>query len=52
MALFVVCVMWENVTSLMKGARVWEKWAVEETKYPETEEVSSQTNDGSEKGLP
>ena len=33
MALIALTVIWENVTSLMRGARFWEKW--ENTKYPE-----------------
>jgi hypothetical protein len=33
MALIVSCVIWENVTSLMRGAKFWEKW--ENTQYPE-----------------
>jgi hypothetical protein len=32
MALVVLCVVWENVTSLVRQARFWEKW--EGTKYP------------------
>lgn len=49
MSLFVLCVMWENVTSLIKGQRVWEKWAVEETRYPES---LSGSGIESEKGIP
>jgi len=33
MALIVLCVIWESITSLMCGAPFWEKW--ENTKYPE-----------------
>jgi hypothetical protein len=33
MALVVLCVVWENVTSLMRQARFWEKW--EGTRYPD-----------------
>ncbi|KAK9235745.1 Low temperature requirement A [Lipomyces kononenkoae] len=33
MALIVLCVIWENVTSLMRGAKFWEPW--KDTKYPE-----------------
>jgi hypothetical protein len=33
MALIVLCLIWENITSLMRGAKFWEKW--ENTKYPE-----------------
>ncbi|KFY02359.1 hypothetical protein V490_00550 [Pseudogymnoascus sp. VKM F-3557] len=33
MALIVACVIWENVTSLQCGAKIWEKW--ENTGYPE-----------------
>jgi hypothetical protein len=33
MALIALTVIWENVTSLMRGANFWEKW--ENTKYPE-----------------
>lgn len=33
MALIVLCVIFENITSLMRGAKFWEKW--EDTKYPE-----------------
>lgn len=39
MALIVLCLIWENITSLMRGAKFWEKW--ENTKYPE----GSQTKD-------
>lgn len=50
MALFVVCVIWENVTSLIKGARVWEKWALSERRYPEAQQ--GETRSENEKGLP
>jgi hypothetical protein len=33
MALIALTVIYENVTSLMRGAKFWEKW--ENTKYPE-----------------
>ena len=33
MALIALTVIWENVTSLMRGAKFWEKW--ENTKYPD-----------------
>ncbi|KAJ8101951.1 bacterial low temperature requirement A protein-domain-containing protein [Lipomyces tetrasporus] len=33
MALSVLCVVWESVTSLVRGAKLWEKW--ENRKYPE-----------------
>lgn len=33
MALIVFCVIWENVTSLQRGAKIWEAWT--ETSYPE-----------------
>jgi hypothetical protein len=33
MAFFVICVIWETVTSLKRGACFWEKW--EDTEYPE-----------------
>lgn len=33
MALFVICLVWETVTSLRKGACFFEKW--EDTQYPE-----------------
>lgn len=33
MALIVFCVIWENVTSLQRGAKIWESWT--ETSYPE-----------------
>ena len=35
MALVAFIVIWENVTSLMRGAKFWEKW--ENTKYPDEE---------------
>jgi hypothetical protein len=47
MALIVVCVIWENVTSLMRGASIWERW--EETKYPESRAVSPVPQNGNEK---
>jgi hypothetical protein len=31
-ALVVFCLVWENITSLMRGAKIWEKW--ENTKPP------------------
>jgi hypothetical protein len=33
MALVVFCVIWENVTSLQRGAKIWESWT--DTSYPE-----------------
>lgn len=40
MALIALTVVWENVASLMRGAKFWEKW--ENTKYPaETQDISS-----------
>lgn len=33
MSLMAFCVVWENITSLMRSARFWEKW--ENTRYPE-----------------
>jgi hypothetical protein len=33
MALVVFCLIWENVTSLQKGAKIWEAWR--DTGYPE-----------------
>lgn len=33
MALIVFCLIWENVTSLQRGAKVWEAW--KDTAYPE-----------------
>ena len=33
MTLMVVCVIWENVTSLVCGAKFWEPWT--NTAYPE-----------------
>ena len=48
MALFVVCVMWENFTSLIKGEKVWEKWAIEERRYPDK---NSEVRTDSEKGV-
>jgi hypothetical protein len=38
MALIVLCVIWENITSLMRGAKFWEKW--ENMKYPEAGQTS------------
>lgn len=35
MVLMVVCVVWENVTSLVRGAKFWEPWT--NTEYPETD---------------
>lgn len=32
-ALIVFCLVWENVSSLQRGARVWESW--KDTRYPE-----------------
>jgi hypothetical protein len=40
MALVVLCVIWESVTSLMRGARFWQRW--ENTKYPERHETPSE----------
>jgi len=34
MALLVFCVVWENITSLMRGAKFWESW--EGTEYPKS----------------
>ncbi len=31
--LIVICLIWENITSLMRGATVWEPWV--DTDYPE-----------------
>lgn len=36
MTLIVLCVIWENITSLVKGVPFWEKW--ENTKMPPREE--------------
>lgn len=33
MALVVLCLIWENVTSLQRGAKIWEVWR--DTRYPE-----------------
>lgn len=41
MALMAFCVIWENITSLMRCARFWEKW--EHTRYPETNSSQNQT---------
>jgi hypothetical protein len=38
MTLIVLCVIWENITSLMRGAKFWEKW--ENMKYPEVGQSS------------
>jgi len=35
MALIAFIVVWENITSLMRGAKFWEKW--ENTRYPDEE---------------
>jgi len=35
MALIAFIVIWENITSLMRGAKFWEKW--EDTRYPDEE---------------
>ena len=52
MALIVLCVIWENVTSLMRGARFWEKW--ENTKYPEAGQdsrISSREQNGAKENV-
>ncbi|KAK9489784.1 bacterial low temperature requirement A protein-domain-containing protein [Lipomyces doorenjongii] len=43
MALSVLCVVWENITSLISGAKFWEKWV--DTKYPEINDVTTQPQD-------
>ena len=40
MALIVLCLIWENITSLMRGAKFWESW--ENTKYPEKDQNEDQ----------
>jgi hypothetical protein len=40
MALFVATVLWENITSLQRGAKFWESW--EGTEYPKTTDIISQ----------
>lgn len=46
MALIVACVVWENVTSLMRGAKFWERW--ENTQYPDVpRREQAQGEDGS-----
>ncbi|KAK9366391.1 Low temperature requirement A [Lipomyces kononenkoae] len=42
MALIVLCVIWENVTSLMRGAKFWEPW--KNTKYPEDTVLQDSTD--------
>lgn len=37
MSLIVFCLIWENVTSLRRDAKIWEKW--ENTRPPEMSEV-------------
>lgn len=37
MSLFVLCTIWETITSLRKGACFWETW--EDTQYPEKVQV-------------
>ena len=52
MALIALTVIWENVTSLMRGAKFWEKW--ENTKYPENghdARTTSHEQDLSEKNV-
>jgi hypothetical protein len=41
MALLVFCVVWENVTSLMRGAKFWESW--EGTEYPKESDTLSRS---------
>jgi hypothetical protein len=40
MALIVVCLVWESITSLMRGAKFWESW--ENTKYPKEDRNGEQ----------
>jgi len=52
MVLIALTVIWENVTSLMRGAKFWEKW--ENTKYPEVGQnarAASHEQDVSEKNI-
>lgn len=46
MALIAFIVIWENITSLMRGAKFWEKW--ENTKYPDEESHRSNTTGNGE----
>jgi hypothetical protein len=41
MALLVFCVMWENISSLMRGAKFWESW--EGTEYPKESDTLSRS---------
>jgi hypothetical protein len=41
MALLVFCVVWENITSLMRGAKFWESW--EGTEYPKESDTLSRS---------
>jgi hypothetical protein len=41
MTLLVVCVVWENITSLMRGAKFWESW--EGTEYPKESDTLSKS---------
>jgi hypothetical protein len=43
MACFVFIVLWENITSLMRGAAFWESW--EGTEYPKTTDILSKMED-------
>jgi hypothetical protein len=44
MALLVFCVVWENITSLMRGAKFWESW--EGTEYPKSSDNLSRPGEG------
>lgn len=39
MSLLILCVVWENITSLMREASFWERW--EDTRYPSEHEVEN-----------
>jgi hypothetical protein len=43
MALFVLTVVWENVTSLQRGAKFWESW--EGTEYPKASGDGNRSED-------
>ncbi|KAJ6150933.1 hypothetical protein N7470_007527 [Penicillium chermesinum] len=50
MALFVLCVVWESITSLRCGAHIWERWS--ETDYPERRRGDDTFKNGPGRELP
>lgn len=49
MALFVFTVLWENVASLMRGAKFWETW--EGTEYPKVSDMLARVEENEDDGL-